>query len=637
MPRANLNELILPWQHLLAVGLLIALGGAIYANTTGVPFYLDDRASIADNRYMRVDEWSVSKFADAAFEARSDRGNKRPVAYLSFALNYYFGEKIDNGEPTPRGFHITNTIIHIATGILTYLLAVVTFRLWNGLRRKAGEETALPVFLASLFAACLFVAHPIQTQAITYVVQRMASLATMFFLAALLLFVVGRIASRKPVRYGCWSAAALSGLLALGTKQTAVTLPLMILLYEWFFFRDLDAVWFKRAMLRFVLPAVAVVVALGLYFTHGDPFSQIAKGYEQRNFTMGERLLTQPRVILFHLSQVLVPLPQRFSLLHSMEFSHSLIRPWTTVPAIALLGALFATAIATARRHRAIAFGILWVFITLALESSFLALEMIYEHRFYLPMFGIALIAANLLALVPLRHRQWATVAGVLVVLFCALSTVQRNAGWQQRLAFWEQLSVNADALSAAVIEDNRFGIARIHNNYGQVLTQDNRMLDADVAFSKAVAIDPTYPQARYNYGIRLMQKGDFDAALEQLGQAIEYAPDYSRAFFVRGNLHQSRGRMDEAIADYTSAIEATRDDSRAHYERGQLYEKLKQFDLAIADFTETARLEPRAPEPFEARARCYRLRGQPGDAEAAKRDLLQVARLRQAHHGGGS
>ena len=164
------------------------------------------------------------------------------------------------------------------------------------------------------------------------------------------------------------------------------------------------------------------------------------RGYAQRNFTMGERILTEFRVVMMYFGQVLWPVPSRFSITHDIATSHSLFDPPTTFLSLLVLLGLLLAAVLTARRHRIVSFCILWVFLHLAVESSVVALELAYEHRMYLPLVGIAMLASwGLFTL--LRDERWAIGATAALVLLLVVATHQRNIVWQDARTLWSDVA----------------------------------------------------------------------------------------------------------------------------------------------------------------------------------------------------
>ncbi len=227
-------------SFLIAVSVLIAVGVIAYSNSFDVPFVFDDLGSIKDNSHVRVTQLDRQQLMEVA---RGSPSRRRPVSNISFALNYYVGGY------NVWGYHLVNLCVHLICGVLVYLLGLVTFG-----RVPPPQDHRPPERVSSsstpwvaLAAALIFISHPIQTQAVTYIVQRMACLATLFYLAALLLYIYGRTATTTGQRWSWWVGSLASWLMALGCKEIAATLPLAVLLYEWYFFQDLDRGWLKRS------------------------------------------------------------------------------------------------------------------------------------------------------------------------------------------------------------------------------------------------------------------------------------------------------------------------------------------------------------------------------------------------------
>jgi hypothetical protein len=295
--------------------LIVIICFLAYANTLKASFHLDDKRSIVENRYLHLKELSLSKLAAAAIKSRNPN---RPVANLSFALNYYFGEL------NVFGYHLLNLLIHTLTGIILYFLLVTTLAL-GPLRGKYERREWLALTVALLWAV-----HPVQTQSVTYIVQRMNSMAGMFFLLSLYLYVRGRLEGTRRVKVWFYSGSGAAGLLALGSKEIAGVLPLMLALYEFYFFQGLElgAVRKKWPWLIGILVIFLVIalVFLGPHFIRG-----VFAGYQDWDFTLGERLLTQLRVVMYYLSLLLFPLPSRLNVDYDLAVSHSLFNPVSTL------------------------------------------------------------------------------------------------------------------------------------------------------------------------------------------------------------------------------------------------------------------------------------------------------------------
>ena len=193
----------------------------IYADTLTGPFIFDDRVHIEENPHIRITRLTFKGLASAAFDSRL---NRRPVAYVSFALNYYLhGYNV-------VGFHVINIIIHVISGILLYFFIQATFRTPAMQPRNSNARWI------SFFAAAIWLVHPLQTQSISYIVQRMNSLAAMFYIISFLFYVHFRMNPQMRSKVWLLAGCILAGIMALSSKENAATLPFFIILYEWFFF-----------------------------------------------------------------------------------------------------------------------------------------------------------------------------------------------------------------------------------------------------------------------------------------------------------------------------------------------------------------------------------------------------------------
>ncbi len=300
----------------------------------------------------------------------------RVFAYFTFALNYYFG------GVQVFGYHLVNLLIHLGSGLALYGFLLLTFNL-PSLRERYGSR-AFPI---ALFSSLLFLCHPIQTQSVTYIVQRMTSLGGMFYLLAMLLYVKGRLASgNRSTLY--LAGMVLSYLLGLFTKENVAILPLFIALYEFYFFQNLEV---SRKGKKALLYAAGFALGIGLLMVlvWGQRYVDVMiVGYRMRDFTLTERVLTQFRVVLYYLSLLAWPLPSRLNLDYDFPTSHGILDPPATLIAILVVAGLVGCAVWRAKKQPLVSYFILWYFGNLVIESSIFPLEMVYEHRLYLPLVG---------------------------------------------------------------------------------------------------------------------------------------------------------------------------------------------------------------------------------------------------------
>ncbi len=581
----------------LAVGCLVLL---TYGHTLQGPFVYDDLANIPLNRFVRMESLDLDQMYDVAFHSQT---SSRPLAYLSFALNYYVHEY------DVAGFHVVNIGIHLVSGLFVGLLALATYRIQLRTRvSSATQRTEKCVLWMSLFAGCIFIAHPVQTQAVTYLVQRMTSMAVMFYLAAMLCYIQGR--TRSSGRWRWWLGSALCGILALSSKQIGATLPFAVLLYEWYFFQDLSRPWLKRCS-KFLVAAVVVFLAIGAIYTYRNGFT--LPGYAVRDFTVGERLLTQCRVVVFYLSLVIFPSPTRLNLLHHFSTSHSLFDPATTFLSLLLLIGLGALGVWSARRYRILSFAIAWWFLQLALESTVVPLEMAYEHRLYLPIVGVALLIPWALWRVS-AGRSWAAVVAVAVIVLLTCGTHVRNRVWSDAVTLW------TDVIKKSGNDDprgyNNRGIAFMEMGKNELALRDHLA---------ALKVAPNEPMQHYSVAKGYVGTGRYEEAVKSYTKAIAIKPDMIDGYAARGRAYYFLGKTDLALADFAKAIELDPRSIETLENRVDLYKSEGQYAEAIQDLDEILRLIPRHSQAYKARGIVHQATG---NYVAAKDDFSRAVEL---------
>jgi tetratricopeptide (TPR) repeat protein len=592
--------------------------------------------NIKDNAHIRLTHPSLAGIARAAFESPSPN---RPVANISFALNYFI-HKYD-----VSGYHWINILIHVTTGIFLYLFVKTTLSL-PSLRSKYKAQKWIP-FITVL----IWLVHPIQTQSVTYIVQRMNSMAAMFYVLSLFLYAKARIAEEKGKRRALFGGCIVAGILALGSKEIAATLPFFIFLYEWYFFQDLSWAWLKRHSLPFAGISILIVI-VALMYLGVHPIEKILNSYGARDFTLTERVLTQFRVVIFYISLFIFPHPSRLNLDHDFLLSHSLVDPLTTLFSMGAIAGLVGLAIYMAKKERLLSFCILWFLGNLVIESSVIGLEILFEHRTYLPSMLVSLMA------VTLAHRyikaKWWRI-GVLcpVLIIFSLWTYERNSVWSDDVTLWKDclekspkkarihyalgvaladqghfkeamtyysgaLKINPDYAEA----DNNLGVAlnqfgrskeavnhlseairikphsaEVHNNLAVALKRQGKLEDAISHFSKALGINPNYAKAHYNLGVALASQGKHKEAMTHFSEALRIKPGYAEGHNNMGVALASQGRVKEAMSHFFEAVRIKPDYAEAHNNLGLALKQRGSIKDAINHYYEALRIEPHYAE----------------------------------------
>jgi len=583
---------VLDMRQVMIMLFFVIIGFLIYSNTFNSPFILDDLSGIQKEPHIRLTGLSLEGIRKAA---RESLYSSRPMGCISFALNYYFHRY------NVMGYHLVNILIHITTGILLYFFLRTTLSIWT---KQSGQPANAS--LIAFFAACIWFVHPIQIQSVTYIIQRMTSMAAMFYILSLMLYAKFRLTAEKRKKWVLFAGCALAGILALGSKPIAVTLPPFILLYEWFFFQDLSLSWLKRHPFRLAGMLILFGLVVFMFLGTVHPVEKIFNGYANRDFTLTQRVLTEFRVVIYYISLLIFPHPSRLNLDHDFPLSHSLVDPFTTLLSIGTITGLMVLAFYLARRERVLSFCILWFFGNLVIESSVIGLEIIFEHRTYLPSMFFFLI------IVVLVHRYfkkgWAVTAflSLWVILLCSW-TYERNRLWGNPVAFARDCAQKSpkkarpqNRLGVMLVRHGRLDdamacyrealriepeFAEAHNNLGVALAKQEKLDEALAHYGEALRNRPRYPEAHYGMGVVFAQQQKLDEAILHFTEAVRIDSNYTKAHLGLGVAFAQQGKLDEAMAHLSVAEQITPNNAEVHYNLGLLLDKLGNIDLAMAHY----------------------------------------------------
>jgi len=553
-----------PKFETLLLSLLAIVVILIYADTLTTPFIFDDIHNIRDNSHIRLTSLSLKNFIRAGFQSPH---SSRPIANISFALNYYVGGY------NPVGYHVVNIVIHLACGIFLFFLAKATLQT-PALQSRYEKFGWIP-----FLAAFIWLTHPLQTQSVSYVVQRMNSMAAMFYVLSMLCYVKFRMSARSPSKWLLLAGCVMSALLAFGTKEISATLPLFIILYEWYFFQQLDRRWARRHFL-FLAGLGLLFLMIALVYLDFEPVAKILRGYGRRDFTPLQRLLTQSRVVMFYISLMLWPNPSRLNLDHDFALSYSLLNPVTTLVSIAVIIALIACAVLIARKEPLLSFGIIWFFGNLVIESSVIGLELVFEHRNYLPsMLGIMALVALVfryvkpvwLGVIPL------CVAGTLFTTW----TFERNRVWADEITLYRDCAEKSPQK------------ARPHNNLGAALSRQGYLKEAIEHYHTALRLKPGYVDAHYNLGYALAKQGNLNEGMYHFQQVLRREPKHVKAHNNMGVSLVLQKRYSEAIHHFQSALRITPWDADVHTNLGYALMAQGTVDQAIRHYRRALELDP--------------------------------------------
>ncbi len=389
-------------------------------------FIFDDVVNIVLNNQIKLHDLSSQSIAGALMASHSGP-LRRPISMLSFGLNYYFAGM------DPFYFKLTNLVIHLLNGIGLFFLTRLILRTYR--QRSEHRLTNTHIIITSAAISAAWLLHPLNLTGVLYVVQRMTSLSALFVIWGLVCYTAGRqrINDGRPGMGLILTGLLAFTLLAVLSKENGALLPVFMLVIEYTIFGfETPRPQQRRFLYGLFGVSIAVPAVIIAVYTLSNPH-WVMDGYQIREFDMTERLLTESRVLWFYLKLILAPTASQLGLFHDdFPISHNLLDPHSTLPAVIGLGVLLALAFWSRRRAPLIALGLLWFFVGQSMESTILPLELVHEHRNYLPAYGILVIVVYYL-LYPfaftkiLRGRQ-AFAAAFIVLL--GIGTAVRASDW---------------------------------------------------------------------------------------------------------------------------------------------------------------------------------------------------------------
>lgn len=549
---------------------LIGITFWAYRPALDVPFVFDDFQNIVDSPAIRWTKVSLENLENAL---EFSLLGARPVANLTFAFDHL------RGGLDPRSFHLTNIVIHLLVGgVLLWLASLYAKVTVTGEPAHATSRIARVSPLVFL-PVVLFLVHPLNTQAVTYVVQRMASLAAFFVLLSFASYLVARHQrTSRPVRW--YLLAIVAWLLGVGAKENAVLLLPVLFAYELCFFREewrarteraLRVSWNRSWTVGFWMTVIGLSLLAGSLVMLASDSIGLFADFPNRDFNGMERLLTQSRVQLFHLFQLFWPEPGQLNLDHDFSVSRGLLEPATTLPAVMACLALLMSAIILATHKPRYGFPLVAYALFHAAEAGPLGLELIFEHRMYLPMSMLAVLAAVLFIDAEPRSRT------ILIPLLCIIALVfagwtkSRNETWADPFEFSRDMVVKSPDKS------------RVQHNFAMALLNEGRIEEALIHIKRAVQLDDSIPVQWGLLGRIQGELGNLEESVAAYQAVLDLDPDSVKALLGLGRALDRSARQDEAYRLLLGAgVRLAR--SGRPFEAMPLLELAESLDVADAD-----------------------------------------------------
>lgn len=578
------------WIARVAPWILIAAGIWAYANTFAVPFLFDDIPSIVENGALRRPwpPWDL-----LVYTGKADIGiSGRPLANVSFALNYAYGGL------EVASYHAFNLAVHLATALLLFGLVRRTMKLPRFAERFADSADAV-----AFAAALVWLVHPLQTKSVTFVVQRIESMAALFFV--LTLYALLREATEATPKSRWKWLAVVSAICGMATKESCAGLPIAALVFDATLVADgwRDALR-KRGKLHAALAATwLVLIGLTLTTSRLKVAAQASELLAPLDY-----LTTQSWAILHYVKLALWPSPLVFDYGMAGDGVTLLTKPSEYLPFFVALALIAILAVWGTVRRKAWAFPVVAAFLILAPSSSFvpIRLDVVAEHRFYLPLAALTtLVFAGVALLLARSSRRVALVAGVAIVLAIplAVATRARNRDYASDRAIWTDTVAKrpnsaraqtnlglalyaANDLDAAIERHERAIALRpdyseAHHNLATAWMQKNRPADAIPEYRRALELDPNAWATHLGLAEALLATNDMNGAALEYKESLARNPAQPQAYLRLGALNQAQGKPADAVTYFEQALQWMPNDSRLLNTLGILNADQGRFDRA--------------------------------------------------------
>lgn len=563
------------WQIFL---MLATWGSLVYANSFDCSFHLDDINNIIENRSIRSLKEIGTLWA---------QNHNRFVAMLTFAVNYRFGGL------NVWGYHFVNILIHIFNAFIVYRLTDTIFStptLKNLPLAKKSSKIAL-------FTAFIFVSHPLATQSVTYIVQRMASLSTLFYLFSFLYYLKGRldngVGNRRHLSF---FASVVSAILAFFTKENTYTLFLTFIMAEFFLLREGSVVNIKNV--RWLIISAVGISILSMYLFSNYSLSVFQpippdNANDFHTITPLNYLFTQFFVVLKYFQLFVLPIGQNVD--YDISISNSFLDTRTFL-CFVTLSAVIGLAVYLYKNQRLISFSLFWIFITLSIESTIIPIsDVIFEHRTYLPSFGFSLAFCSIFfSIDDYFKKSYASNILIFTVILFSLLSINRNTVWKNDYTLWNDV----------VFKSPRK--VRPYNYRGTALFQEGKWKEAIIDFSKAISIQPEFSILYFNRGAAYKMGKEWNLALADFKKMLEFEPAHVEACLSMVEIYGTTkdwGMIEQVTSSW---LKTNKPEPRILYKHGVASYYLNDIKRALVDFQEVINLDPNFEDSYNMLAGVY-------------------------------
>ncbi len=592
-----MNSRFKPISHIFAIIILTALA---YSNTFSSSFHFDDRYAIFEDMAIR-DMANLPKIVLDIFN--------RPLLRITFAINYYFGG-ID-----VFGYHLVNILLHIFVSLSVYILTELLFRRLSGDNPAFNKRVEGDSRFFALLSSLLFALHPVHTGSVTYIASRSSVLAALFYITAVILFIMAYEYNSKSFKGVILHSVALfTFILGWGVKETVLTVPFIIALILFFKTtvkgrginrRDiiLLAMWLLTIPLYALIRYSAVQYVIPVDTRFGP--SEILPPYQY--------LLTELNVVVFHyLKWFFFPVggphvdPDIPSEISFMDGS--------TIAASIILTALIYIAVRSIKRAPIVSFGIFWYFITLLPTSSIFPIaDVAVERHLYLPSIGLALIGAYLLLRLRRSLPDRIGFITYLIPVLIVIITIKTNLIWKNEVTLWEDAARKSPD-KVRTLSNRAFAYFEAGDTH-----------KAEILYLDFIRRFPDDPFGHNNIALIYGKMGDIDLSIKHYKEAVRLKPEYWRFHMHLGNAYSKTALFPEAVNEFETAINLDPSNPEPMIMLASLLAKNGEIDKVIALANRALLIEPKNAMAYSLLGISYERKGLREDAIRSYKKALEL------------
>jgi protein O-mannosyl-transferase len=574
-----INKIIIPYLenriflfNVLTMVLLIIVGFLTYHNIFDNSYHFDD--SVWKTLDQVVNEDYVGLFDFNVF---------RVIPFATLTHNFHFF-----GEET-AGYYYVNLIIHILNAFLCFIFIQLI------LRTPALKDNKIAKYapLIAFFGAMIFLTHPIQTQAVSYIYQRLASIAAFFYIATCILYLSFRLSSVTYKKINYLALGIFTLILGLFSKENTFTLPLTIACIEFFLMHRRFKV--KIWLIIVFIAIIAGLILLAKYALGFDIIFMEQKSPYDEIITSENYLLTQFRVVWTYWRLLFLPYGQHLDYYYPL--SESFFEFWTFFAFIMHIFVIVIGVLAY-KKHRLVSFGIFWFYITLLVESSVIPIrDVIFEHRLYLPIIGFILIVLYLIFYLSNKKiMDYVVIFLVVIITLYSYLSYQRNIVWHNDGTLWTD--------SVRKSPEN----SRAWNNRGLYFLKKDQHEIAIKNFSKAIELKPNYAEPYSNRATSLFFIQEYERSLSDFNKCIEINPKIPDIYANRANVFMILNDYKSAIDDLNRVKNSQPDDPYSYIGLARSYREINDYPNAIVNYEKFLELDPKNIPSYINLAICYSL-----------------------------